>query len=60
MYFHNAGTFKQMWAEVAEKTATEWTVEASVCDMLEWGQDKEDYAWMGPDRKGVDFVCTRS
>ena len=59
MFFHNEETFRDMWREVGERTATVWAVEARLVDSEEWGLLEEDMEWMPADRKSINSVVTK-
>lgn len=57
--FHNVESFGRLWREVEERTGTEWMVEASMWALSDWGLEVEDFEWMGPFARGLQFIATR-
>ena len=56
MFYHTPETFKEMWVQAAASTGTEVNVECDMMDLGEWGLQKEDYSWMDPEFRALDFV----
>ena len=60
MFYHNVDSFKELWFQIARDTATNWTLDASMVDLSQWGMEKQDYEWMSADSRGLNFIVTRS
>ena len=58
-FFHNPETWQEMWRRIQRETGTEWEVESSLHLLKEWGGQDEDYAWMGPHARGLEFMVRR-
>ena len=58
-FFRNEQTFKEWWEEVEEQTASKWTVEVTVHDLKDWIHH-EDFVWMGPDARLIEYCLCRS
>ena len=56
MFYHTPETFKEMWKEAETGTGTKWDVECTLMDLGDWGLEKEDYSWMDPEFRALDFV----
>ena len=59
MFFQNEESFRRIMRQVGEETGTRWDVEVSLGSQAEWGLELEDFEWMGPMAKGLNFVVTR-
>ena len=60
MYYHDVDSFNKLWGEVMEDSGTEWKMDVELVDLTQWGMEKEDFEWMSPDSRGLNFVITRS
>ena len=49
-------TWWEMWRRIQRETCTVWEVESSLHSLKEWGLEEEDYAWVGPHAKGLEFI----
>ena len=58
-FFHTPETWREMWRRIQRETGTEWEVESSLHGLKEWRLDEEDYAWMGPHARGIEFTVRR-
>ena len=56
MFYHTPKTFKEMWAKSAASMGTRLEVECNAMDLGEWGLQREDYSWMDPEFRALDFV----
>ena len=59
MWFHNEASWHRAWAAIQASTATVWEVKVQLVELTEWGMEKEDFEWMPPGKKGLNFVVTR-
>lgn len=59
MFLHDVSMFEKLWEEVGRETGTQWKVEAVLVGLEHWGLDRDDFEWMGEDRRGLNFSCTR-
>lgn len=59
MYLHDEDSLKKIWSRVEVETASVWDVEAAVVDLSEWGMEPEDFDWMPPGMKGINFAARR-
>ena len=61
MFLHDEQTFARMWSEVEKRTKTKWDVRTRTATFGEGGfwAPKEDFAWMGEDAIGLQFVLRR-
>lgn len=57
--FHNDDTWTELWQQVGAETGTQWSIETAMQPLEEWGYEKEDTAWMGPNPMGFEFICRR-
>ena len=58
-FFHDSETWREMWRRIQRETGTVWEVESSLHSLKEWGLEDEDYAWMGPHARGLEFIVRR-
>ena len=58
-FYHTSETWQEMWRQIQRETETEWEVESSIRPLIEWGWEDEDYAWMGPMARGMEFIARR-
>ena len=59
MLLQNEDSFRRMMRQVGEETGTRWEVWASLGSQAEWGMELEDFEWMGPASRGLNFVVRR-
>ena len=57
MFYHTPQTFKEMWKKAEMETGTKWEVECTMIDLAEWGLQVEDFSWMDPEFRALDFVA---
>ena len=57
-YYHNEESFRRMWQQIEMETNSSWIVQVHLQPLSEWYMPKEDYAWMGPDARGLSFFVT--
>lgn len=60
MFYHNVDSFNELWRMVERETGTRWVVDAWLVSPSQWGWEKEDYDWAPSDRRGLNFIVTRS
>lgn len=58
-FAHDIISFEKMWTEVGEKSGTEWTVEAQLVSWEEWEWKPEWVAYLGEDKRGLQFAVRR-
>lgn len=60
IYYHDAESIKNLWAEVAETTGTTWETTATLTSIEALLPEKRDYEWMGPNIRALMFEAVRS
>ena len=58
-FYHTPETWQEMWRQIERETETEWDVKSSIHALTEWGWNDEDFAWMGPAARGLEFFARR-
>ena len=58
-FYHSTETWQDLWRQIGKETHTNWVVESWMLDLKEWGLEDEDFAWMGPNAIGFDFIVRR-
>lgn len=59
MFYHNVQSFQAMWRQAERDTETSWDVDVTIVDLHLWGMEKEDFTWMAPGSRGLNFTVTR-
>ena len=58
-FYHTPETWQELWRQIERETGTEWVVEGSIRELREWGWEDEDFVWMGPAARGLEFFARR-